>query len=249
MHRFLFSPRWVVFHVVVAAAVIGMVLLGFWQLDRLDQRKSDNAGIEQRSSQPAVGLDDLLLPGVDPDDIANRPVIVSGTYVADQVVLFNRSQSGRAVDNVLTALALDDGRTLLVNRGAIPVGAAPPPPPAVEVRLLGRIRPSEERARGGLTDSQQTTVREIRRVDVAQIAPQLPGDVVPVYIELITAQPEVGANDPEPLLPPQLSQGNHLSYAVQWFIFALCVAIGWVLAVRRSLRTHASQINAGGAAG
>lgn len=249
MPRFLFSPRWIAFHIVVALAAGGMLLAGFWQLDRLDERRSNNQGIEQRSSQPAVGLNDVLLPGVEPGDIANRPVIVSGTFLPDQVILFNRSQSGRAVDNVLTALLLDDGRTVLVNRGAIPVGAAPPIPPAVEVRLLGRLRPSEERSRGGLTDFEQDVVREIRRVDIAQIAPQLPGDVVPVYIELINAQPELTVDDPEPLLPPQLSEGNHLSYAVQWFIFALCVAIGWVLAVRRSLRSHRAPVTVAAAAG
>ena len=237
MPRFLFSPRWIVFHIVVLLAVVGMVMAVFWQLDRLDQRKTSNEGIEQRSSQPAVGLDEILLPGVDPDDVANRPVVVSGTFLPDQIVLFNRSQNGRAVDNVITPLVLDDGRTVLVNRGAIAVGDTPPPPPAVEVRVLGRIRPSDVRSRGGLTDTEQETVSEVRRVDIAQIAPQLPGEVVPIYVELIATQPEVTIADPEPLLAPQLSEGNHLSYAVQWFIFALCVTIGWVLAVQRSLRS------------
>lgn len=216
-------------------------MAGFWQLDRLDQRRTDNESIEQRSAQPAVSLDELLTPGIDIDLIANRPVVVTGTYLADQVVLFNRSQNGGAVDNVLTPLALDDGRTLLVNRGAIPVGATPPAPPAVEVRVLGRVRPSEVRSRGGLTDPDQEVVAEIRRVDIDKIAPQLPGEVVPIYIELINAQPEVAATDPEPLIAPVLSEGNHLSYAVQWFIFAVCVAAGWVLAVRRSLRVNAAR--------
>jgi cytochrome oxidase assembly protein ShyY1 len=39
-----------------------------------------------------------------------------------------------------------------------------------------------------------------------------------------------------------LTDGPHLSYAVQWFIFALCAVVGWVLAVRRSIATHRKQL-------
>jgi cytochrome oxidase assembly protein ShyY1 len=44
---------------------------------------------------------------------------------------------------------------------------------------------------------------------------------------------------------PELTEANHLSYAFQWFIFAACVVVGWVLAVRRSVRTHRAAVAAG----
>jgi hypothetical protein len=43
---------------------------------------------------------------------------------------------------------------------------------------------------------------------------------------------------PEPVATPDLGEGNHLAYAVQWFIFAIAVAVGWVLAIRRSIATR-----------
>ena len=48
------------------------------------------------------------------------------------------------------------------------------------------------------------------------------------------AEPADGEPYPEPVARPDLSEGSHLSYAVQWFIFAAAVGVGWVFAVRHS---------------
>lgn len=235
MYRFLLRPRWLAFHLLVVAAVIVMINLGFWQLRRLDERRDFNATVAARIDQPPAPLADVLAaPGFDPDGSEWLRVTATGTYLADQILVFNRTQGGRAGDNVLTPLALDDGRIVLVNRGFVPLGADVPAPPERPVEVLGRIRPSQERQRGDLTDADVEQITEIRRVEISRIAPQLPGDVVPVYLDLITAAPAIGAGDPQPVPPPELGEANHLSYAVQWFVFAACVAIGWALAIRRS---------------
>ena len=44
MYRFLARPKWIVFTLVVAAAVVAMVALSLWQLRRLDERREFNAG-------------------------------------------------------------------------------------------------------------------------------------------------------------------------------------------------------------
>ena len=239
---FLLRPKWLGFHLLCAAAVAGMILAGFWQLRRLDERREANASFIERIEQAPVPLESLLGSGSDDADaldaVVNRRVTAAGTYLPDQVVLFNRSQNGTAVDNVLTALVLDDGRVLIVNRGSIPVEGEPPAPPAVAVSIEGRLRPSEVRQRGGLTDADAEVIDEIRRVDLELLAPQFGGDVVPLYVELLDSEPTVEPSDPTLLQAPVLDEGNHLSYAFQWFIFATCVAAGWVLAIRRSLRSR-----------
>lgn len=244
---FLLRPKWLGFHLLCIAAVAGMILAGFWQLRRLDDRRDANAEFIERIEQTPVPLESLL-PADGPnalddqlDDVVNRRVIASGTYLPDQVVLFNRSQGGRAVDNVLTPLVLDDGRVLIVNRGSIPVEGEPPAPPAVAITIEGRLRPSEVRQRGGLSDAQADVIEQTRRVDLERLGPQFGGDVIPLYAELMSSEPAVGPTDPALLDTPVLGEGNHLSYAFQWFIFAACVAAGWVLAVRRSLRTRAAS--------
>lgn len=236
MYTFLLRPRWIGFHLLVAGAVVLMLNLGFWQLRRLDERQEFNATVEERIEADAVPLTELLAePGFDPDGAEWRAVTASGTYLPGQILVFNRSQDGRAGDNVLTALQIDDGPILLVNRGFVPLGADIPDAPATAVEVLGRARPSQERGRGGLTDATDGPVTEVRRIEIARIAPQFDGDVAPIYLDLAASVPAVAPGDPVPVPPPELNSGPHLSYAIQWFIFSGCVLIGWVLAVRRSI--------------
>jgi cytochrome oxidase assembly protein ShyY1 len=108
------------------------------------------------------------------------------------------------------------------------------------VEIVGFVRPSEVRDRGGLTDADTgEPLTEIRRIDIPRLAEQFPGSVAPVFVQLIASQPEIGPGDPSPVVLPELDNGPHLSYAIQWFIFSVCVVIGWVLAVRRSLAVRA----------
>ena len=41
---------------------------------------------------------------------------------------------------------------------------------------------------------------------------------------------------------PTLDEGPHLSYTIQWFIFSICVIVGWVLAVRRSMAMRSGKV-------
>jgi cytochrome oxidase assembly protein ShyY1 len=235
---FLLRPKWIAFHVLVFAAIAAMIWLAFWQLRRLDERRAFNDVVAERIDQAPVPLDELLPLAIDdPEAVEWRQVTLSGNYLDDQIIWFNRSQDGLAGDNVLSAL-VDDDTTVVVNRGFIVLGADVPAAPAGEVEVLGRVRTPSERLRGGLTDSTDGPVTEVRRVDLELLGQQLPGDVAPVYLDLIGSVPNVGPGDPAPVPAPTLDEGPHLSYAVQWFIFATAVLVGWVLAVRRSLATR-----------
>jgi cytochrome oxidase assembly protein ShyY1 len=235
---FLLRPKWIAFHVVVFAAIAAMIWLAFWQLRRLDERRAFNDVVAERIDQAPVPLEELLPLAIDdPEAVEWRQVTVSGSYLDDQIIWFNRSQDGLAGDNVLSAL-VDDDTTVVVNRGFIVLGADVPAAPTGEVEVLGRVRTPSERQRGGLTDSTDGPVTEVRRVDLDVLGQQLPGDVAPVYLDLIGSVPNVGPGDPAPVPAPTLDEGPHLSYAVQWFIFATAVLVGWVLAIRRSLATR-----------
>ena len=164
---------------------------------------------------------------------------------AERISIYHRSQNGAAGSFLVTPLQLDDGRVLLVVRGFYPLHTTPgelPAAPEGRVEVLGRIRTTEGR------DAAHPDVErllETRIVDVERLGRQLPGPVVPVYVELVDSDPPqpVGYPDPVPLVAPGL--GNHLSYMVQWFIFATCVLIGWVFAVRRSAQQQRQAPAAG----
>jgi cytochrome oxidase assembly protein ShyY1 len=235
----LLRPKWIAFHLLVVAGIIAMINLGFWQLRRLDERQAFNAVVEARYDAEPVPLDQLLTPDTDPDDVAWRPVTASGTYMADDgVLIVNRSQNGRAGVNTVVPLQFDDGRVLLVNRGFVPQTFDVPRVPADEVTVTGRLRPSQERRLGQLSDAADGELREAQRVDIERLSPQFDGALVPMYIDLIESVPAEADGLPEPVIAPDLSEGSHLSYAVQWFIFSIAAGVGWVLAVRRSAATN-----------
>jgi len=241
MYGFLLRPKWIAFHVLVFGSIALMIWLAFWQLDRLDQRQAFNDLVTEQVEQPAVPLEELLAEaGDDPRSIEWRQAIVTGTYLPDQVIWFNRSQDGIAGDNVLSALVTDDDTTVIVNRGFVALGSEVPAAPSIETEVLARVRVPQSRQRGELTDAANSDapITEVRRIDLDQLAAQLPGDVAPVYLDLIDAIPAPGPEDPLPVPAPSLDEGPHLSYAAQWFIFSMCVLAGWVLAVRRSIRSR-----------
>ena len=244
MYRFLLRPRWVAFHLLVVVAIVAMINLGFWQLRRLDARQEFNATVEARYDRPPVPLAELVPPDAVPGDDALdalewRPVTASGTYLPDETLLVvNRSQNGRAGQNVAVPVRLADGRILIVNRGFVPLGTEVPDVPAETVELVGRLRTSQERGLGQLSDPEDGDLVEVQRIDIPRLAGQLPGEVVSMYVDLAESDPSEPAPYPEPVATPDLGEGNHLSYAVQWFIFAIAVGVGWVLAVRRSIGTR-----------
>jgi len=239
MYRFLLTPRWLAFHVLVVFGIVLMVNLGFWQLRRLDERQAFNAAVESRIDLPPAPLDEVLAPGVDPDSVEWRSVTASGTYLpAEQFVVVNRSQGGMAGEMVVTPLELADGRLLLVTRGFVPLGEEAAPAPTGTVDVTGRLRPSQQRQTGQLSDSSSGELTEAQRVDIPRLAPQLPGETVPMYVELTESQPAGTGGYPQPVTPPELADGPHLSYALQWFIFSAAVVVGWVLAVRKSVTSR-----------
>jgi cytochrome oxidase assembly protein ShyY1 len=60
MYRFLLSPKWLGFHLLVLLGVIVMVNLSMWQLDRLDARRGFNAAVITSADLPPEDLTMLL---------------------------------------------------------------------------------------------------------------------------------------------------------------------------------------------
>lgn len=234
MYRFLLRPKWIAFTLGIVLLIVTMINLGLWQLRRLDERREFNAVVEARYDAPPRLLDAVLTPGTDPQDVDWLPVTAVGTYRAEETVrIVNRSQNGFAGDNIVVPLDLAEGRVLLVNRGFVPLGEDVPLPPSGEVEVTGRLRPSQQRRFGQLSDRGEGIITEAQRVDIPRLQQQVDGDLVDMYIDAYASNPP---DSPvlEPVIKPDLSEGSHLSYAVQWFIFAICAAVGWVLAVRHS---------------
>jgi len=233
--RVLLSVKMLALHLSTIVLVAVMVSLGFWQLDRHNERATFNDAVRARAQDAPRQPDDLLALDPNLSNLEWYPLTASGEYLADaDTLLVNVSQNGQAGVDPVSALRLDDGRILLVNRGFIPLAQAVPPPPRGPVTILGRVRVSNERERGELSDAADGVLREIQRIDIPRLAEQLPGDVLPIYVDLLGSNP---ADSPmlSRIADPQLTLGPHLSYVAQWWIFSLCAVVAWLFIVRRSL--------------
>jgi cytochrome oxidase assembly protein ShyY1 len=241
-YRFLFSPKWIAFHLLVLVVVVTMINLAFWQLRRLDERRDFNSQVRANTNQPIASFDDVMAESPDPSAVDWRRVRVGGTYVPDhQFLVVNRSQNGDTGRNVVDALQLADGSLLLVNRGFVPAADEVPPPPQGPVEVVGRLRVSERRQTGQPADESSDTLTEIRRIDLDVLSKQFDANLQPMYAEQLESTP---ADDAElqPIVAPTLDNGPHLSYTIQWFIFSVCVIVGWVLAVRRSIGLRSGKV-------
>ena len=233
MYRFLLRPKWIGFTLLVVLLVVVMVNLAFWQLRRLHERREFNSTVRSRSEQPTEAVPTLLTPSTDPATVEWRPAGISGTYLAGETVtVVNRSQDGEAGRDVVTPLLLDDGSVLLVNRGFVPGTKDAPGPPPGRVEVTGLLRRSDVRGTGQTADASGVVLTEIRRIDIPKLAPQLGPPVQPMYLDLVDSDPR--EEHVEPVAMPELSEGPHLSYTVQWFIFSACAVAGWVIVVRRA---------------
>ena len=235
MYTFLFKPKWIGFHLLCLAAIVGMINLGLWQLSRLDEKQTFNARVTTHDAAEPVALTANLLTG-EPNNLIYRRVEASGVYLASpQFEVVNVTQDGTTGRNMVNALRLSDGSLVLVNRGFVPTGSAVSAPPAGQVSLLARLKAGQTARTGQPRDDGSKELTELRRVDLGALAQQFDQPIAPMYLELVQSTPPEPSTV-SPVAFPDLSEGPHLSYAIQWFIFTISVAVGWVFAVRKSVR-------------
>lgn len=240
-YRFARRPWWIAGHIVAVAAIVVFVLLGLWQLRRHDERREFNELLESRLEAPTESLENLVAQyGEDSDMLDLRRVEVTGTYaLADEVILRNRTQSGRSGHDVLTPLETDGGRAVIVNRGWVPIDVEGPPvvgaqPPTGEVVAYGMVRATQVRGSFGPVDPPTGRLDRISRIDVARLDRQTPQDLYPFSIQLDKQNPAQTQDFPVPQPVPSPESGPHFSYAIQWFVFSLVVAIGYPILLRRT---------------
>ena len=234
-YSFLLSRRWAGLLLAAVLVAAGCVALGFWQLDRLGQRHERNHLLERSLQAAPVPPQRVLAVGREPapDDQYVR-IRATGTYDAgNQLLVRTRPLKGQVGYYVLTPLVTEQGPALLLVRGWVPDGPTAesvpdvPAPPSGTVTVVARLRPSEPPSTTGEPPPGQVT-----RIDVPGIAQQLPYPVYGGYGE-VTAERPSPREAPTRLPAPEPSEGPHLAYAFQWFLFACLALGGYVVLARR----------------
>jgi surfeit locus 1 family protein len=231
----LFNRRWWWTTLLVIAGVALLVRLGFWQLDRLDQRRAFNSRVATRWQQEPFDLNTNNLPA-NLDELEYRRVQIEGQFdYSQQVVLLNQTRNDAPGVYLITPLTMDDGRAVLVARGWVPVQqAAPEFWPQFEepsgAPVIGLIQESQPLAGAEPPAAPQ---REWFRVDIDAIQRQMPYELLPVFILQLPEEGRSYSALPFREEPLVLSEGNHFSYAIQWFCFAVILGVGYVILVKQ----------------
>lgn len=238
-----------------ASAVIGTLVVlvvaalcvrfGFWQLDRLDQKRTRNALIQVRGAEPPITITAALQ---DTAGVLDRRAIVQGHFDNDHsIVLPGRSYLGAPGVYVLTPLMLQGSASaILVNRGWVPSADA-------STIVLDSLREHGDQRIEGLiqafpatrTGATSTATTDTFRthwfsIDPDRLRAQFPYSMLPVQLQALPA--ENTPRYPRRLEPPVLDEGPHLSYAVQWFSFAIIAVVGWLtIVMRRGNSNRAGQ--------
>ncbi|GGT26953.1 MULTISPECIES: SURF1 family protein [Streptomyces] len=252
MYRFVLTRQWVCLTLVALVLIPVMVKLGFWQYHRHERRVAQNELIEANLAAEPVPVASVTSPGHRvPRADWWRAVTATGTYdTAHEVVVRMRtSNDDRLGFHVLTPLLLADGRAVLVNRGWVPGGADSrshpqvPPPPAGEVTVTGRLKADETSGGSGIKDRKGLPDRQVMLINSGQQAEALGRAVLGGYLELTGPLPADGS--PEGIGDPDHdSIGAHMAYAVQWWLFAAGVPVGWAVLVRRERRDREAAARA-----
>ena len=246
----LVGRRWWWVTLVVLALMVLLARLGVWQLNRLEERRAANAALIAALDSPPIDLNTQAstltdqLPG-ELEMLANRDVVARGEFdFANQLIVKLQTYQDRTGAHIVTPLILAGTDTaVLVDRGWIPEsdvsreGLSAYERPGL-VAIDGYIALSEKISRQPSAVSAPTgELNEVFRVDIAAIQPDLPYTILPFYVK--ESPPETAQTAP-PLLTERevdLSEGPHLGYAVQWFIFSIGLGVAYVIFVNHQLRS------------
>jgi surfeit locus 1 family protein len=239
-----FTPKWLLTTLLVLLATAVLMRLGFWQLDRLEQRRAFNEHFLSVMALPP--LDISVTPAEDLAGMEYRLATVTGVYDHEnQVALRNQYNDLVFGYHLITPLVLSDGTAILVDRGWIPASGNETPTdwrkydqPGQQT-VSGVLRLGEEPEIGDVRDPElaegQTRLVFWNTVHLARIDSQIPYPLLPVFL-----QPDHDPANTEPPIVPvrpaiEITEGSHQGYAMQWFTFAAMLFFGYPFFLRKQL--------------
>ncbi len=252
--RTMLKPRWLALLALVLAVIYSFGLLGLWQMNVAQDTGREQAQAEALA-RPVVPIDTVLKPHqAMNEDASARMVVVEGTYDASrQLLITDRRLGDRDGYWVVTPLKTQDGAVVSVLRGFVeqPNGASLPP--ATPVSVTGMLAPNE----GPPDERRALPANQLQQVDLGDLVNRWPEDLYNGFIFATVETPTLSwgpgsaltAVPPPNAAPTELNWRN-LSYAAQWWVFALFAAYMWWRMVREDVRRAGEEAEFGnGAAG
>jgi cytochrome oxidase assembly protein ShyY1 len=225
--------RWLTWALLVSFFSVACFFLSQWQFNRRAEAIAKIQTISRNFDLAPISLNKVV--DLDSFDVSNewRPVLLNGKFLSNHAVLVrNRPYNGSPGFLQVVPFELDSGEVIAIETGWIPTGSdnqAPktiPLPPENQQEIVARVRPVEP------TLDRDAPAKQIATINVEALIEKenLEGSIYKsVYARLANSYTD--AEFPKVLPKPELSEGNHLSYALQWILFALMAfgALAWAI--------------------
>lgn len=221
--------------------------LGFWQLARHEERSASVETRLERGDFTALQWGAANLPPEDTAGLVGRRVAIEGRYLVEhEIILRSRSSGGRPGVEVLTPLQVAPGTpAVVVLRGWLPavdglradLSAGWDQLSAVASDRVEGVLISSADGRGGQPLWVEVQGREhlaLGGIDLVQIREHLPFELSPQVVRASDPAPGSGALAPARAL--ETGSGPHMSYAIQWFSFAVIGLVGTAAVLRKEGR-------------
>lgn len=221
-----FSPsRW---PTLVTLVLFGFLLsLGFWQLDRAQQKREIIEKYQSNKDDTVIELDAGLTTA---GGLEYQRASSVGRYdSAHQLLLDNRTHEGRAGYEVLTPFILRNSEVaVLVNRGWLPLGASREQLPKLAVdegqrSVTGRLKTPAEVFMLGDEEPRAGWPYRIQRIHIPALSEELQRTLLPVVLLLDKQEPDGYLRDWRPLV--SFGPERNVGYAVQWFGLAVALLV------------------------
>lgn len=239
------TPGWLLGIIaVIAFAVACFMLLAPWQLGKNDSLNARNDRLVEATESDPVPVGEAL-DAEDPASFEWHFVSATGRFDDDpqhQILVRLRPVDGNQVYQVLSPFETDDGRTLLINRGWVPVGAAGaigdiPPVPSGEVEITARFRQAESQPAEPTEIRGADTVKTFNVAEISALPEFSDVDLAPQYLQLNGDQPGALGEIPT----PAIESGPYLSYGLQWIAFGILAPAALIYFVATELRNRRSR--------
>lgn len=224
--------RWSGWLALVVAFSIACGLLSNWQFSRRAEAVAEIEQVAKNYDASPVTIDEVSSLNAFNESFQWRPVRLEGHYLSGNAVLVrNRPLNGQPGFLSLVPFQLTDGRLIAIERGWIPSESnysapkAYPLPSDEQQVVIARVRPAEPSLDRQAPDGQIATINIDSLVQSEGIKDRI---FSKVYARMAIESIAQGKT-PKSLAKPTLDEGNHLSYALQWIMFAIMavVALYW----------------------
>ncbi|KRB51401.1 hypothetical protein ASE04_11535 [Rhizobium sp. Root708] len=223
--------------------IAALVSLGVWQIERLSWKEALIARVDQRvHGEPVTAPARPEWEKVNRATDEYRHVTAEGTLDNGKETLIYASTTLGPGYWVITPLNLDDGTSVLINRGFVPTERREPATRtegqiSTPVKITGLLRITEPK--GTLIKSNDPVNERWYSRDVAAIAEQRTvANVAPFFIDADNTQNPGGL--PVGGLTQIAFPNNHLVYAITWFVLAIMATGLLVFVLRSELRARRS---------